>query len=78
MAGFEVTPYGRFCTDPRGYELRVRVEGVGVAATQVVLVHSETKSKQVIAVNMSLNGVCSGFSLVDSKKVEAGLNQRSP
>jgi uncharacterized protein (DUF2141 family) len=59
------------------YELRVRVEGGGVAATQVVLVNSKAKCKQEVAVNMSLNGVCSGFSLVDSKKFEAGLNQSS-
>ena len=55
------------------YELRVLVNAVRVAATQVVLVRPEAKSKREIAVNMMLQG-CSSFSLVNSKEFEAGLN----
>ena len=68
---------GNFSFDqlkPGDYELRVRVEGVGSAATQVVLVHPGAKSTKEIAVHMTPNGVCSWFSLVNSKKFEAGLN----
>ncbi|SRR5260370_12235746 len=58
------------------YEIRVHVDAVPVAATDVVLVHPEAKSKLEIAVNMMLQG-CSSFSLVNTKKFEAGLNPRS-
>jgi hypothetical protein len=56
------------------YEIQVRVNGLGVASTQVVLVHPEPRRKLEIAVNMSLSGVCSSFSLVNAEKFEAGLN----
>jgi hypothetical protein len=71
---------GKFSFDelkPGNYELRVAVEAVGVAGTQIVLIHPEAKSKQEIATKMSLNGVCSSFSLVNSQEFEAGLNQSS-
>lgn len=58
------------------YELRIRVDGVpGIAGTKVVLTRPNTKSKQEIAVNIFLGiANCSSFSLVDTKKFEAGLN----
>jgi hypothetical protein len=55
------------------YQLRVLVNAVPVAATQVVLVHPESKPKREIAVSMMPQG-CPSFSLVDSKEFEAGLN----
>jgi hypothetical protein len=55
------------------YEIRVQVEAVPVAATDVVLVHPQSKPKLKIAVNMMPQG-CSSFSLVNPKKFEAGLN----
>jgi hypothetical protein len=84
QAGKEITVQqtgddGKFSFDelkPGNYELRVAVEAVGVAGTQIVLIHPEAKSKE-IATKMSLNGVCSSFSLVNSKQFEAGLNQSS-
>jgi hypothetical protein len=57
------------------YEIQVRVNGVpGVASTQVVLVYPESRTKREIAVNLSVSGVCSSFSLVNAKEFEAGLN----
>lgn len=58
------------------YELRISVDGVpGIAGTKVVLTRPNTKSKQEIAVNIFLGiANCSSFSLVDTKKFEAGLN----
>jgi hypothetical protein len=70
---------GKFSFDqlkPGEYELRVRVEGVGTAATHVVLVHPGARSTREIAVHIPPNGVCSWFSLVNSEKFEAGLNPR--
>jgi hypothetical protein len=55
------------------YEIRVHVEPLRVATTQVVLVHPKDKTSQEIAVNISLVG-CHAFSLVNSKKFEARLN----
>ena len=56
------------------YEIRVWVDGFGVASSQVVLVHPQAKTKRELAVRMMPGGVCSSISLVDSKKFEAGLN----
>jgi len=55
------------------YEIQVRVNVLGDASTQVVLVQPESYPKLEIAVNLSLTGPCSSFSLVNSKKFEAGL-----
>jgi len=55
------------------YEIRVHVEAVPVAATDVVLIHPEAKPIREIAVSMMPQG-CSSFSLVNPKKFEAGLN----
>jgi hypothetical protein len=57
------------------YEIRVQVEPLRVAATEVVLVRPRTKSEREIAVNISLAG-CHSFSLVNSKKFEARLKSR--
>lgn len=59
------------------YEIQVRVNGLGGASTQVVLVQPGVRPKRGIAVNISLSGVCSTFSLVNSKQFEAGLNPSS-
>jgi hypothetical protein len=59
------------------YEIQVRVNGLGVASTQVVLVHPEAKPKREIAVIMSLSGVCSSFSVVNPKNFEARLKPSS-
>jgi hypothetical protein len=59
------------------YEIQVRVNGLGVASAQVVLVRPEAKPKREIAVNMSLSGACSSLSLVNLKKFEAGLKPSS-
>ena len=56
------------------YEIRIRINGLGDAAAPIVLVKPEAQPKREIAVNMSLTGACSSFSLVNSKKLEAGLN----
>ena len=58
------------------YQIRVHVEAVPVAATNVLLVHPEAKPKREIAVSMMPQG-CSSFSLVDPKKFESGLNPHS-
>jgi len=58
------------------YEMRVCVEPLRVATTQVVLVHPKEKTNQEIAVNISLAG-CHSFSVVNSKKFEARLNPAS-
>lgn len=58
------------------YEIRIHVEAVPVAATDLVLVRPQSKPNREIAVSMMPQG-CSGFSLVDSKKFEAGLNPHS-
>jgi len=70
---------GHFSFDqlkPGKYELRILVRGVpGGAATKIVLVHPNAKSKQEIAVNIFLTlANCSSFSLVNAKKFEAQLN----
>ncbi len=58
------------------YEIRVHVDAVPVAATDLVLVRPQSKPKREIAVSMMPQG-CSSFSLVDRKKFEAGLNLHS-
>ena len=58
------------------YEIRVYVEAVPVAATDLVLVRPQSKPKREIAVSMMPQG-CSGFSLVNSKKFEGGLSPHS-
>jgi len=58
------------------YKIRVHVEAVPLAATDVVLIHSEVKPKREIAVSMMPQG-CSAFSLVNIKKFETGLNPHS-
>ena len=71
---------GKFSFDrlePGKYEIRVQFEPLRIAATEVVLVRPEKKTKQEIAVNISLAG-CHSFGLVKSKKFEAGLNPRGP
>lgn len=55
------------------YEIRVHVEAVPVAATDLVLVRPQSKPKREIAVSVMPQG-CSSFSLVDPKKFETGLN----
>ncbi len=67
---------GRFSFDhleAGNYQIRVHVEAVPVAATDVILVRPEAKPKREIAVSMMPQG-CSSFSLVDPKKFEPGLN----
>ena len=58
------------------YEIRVQIEAFRVAATEVVLARPKAKSDREIAVSISLEG-CHSFSLVNSKKFEAGLNPSS-
>ena len=70
--------HGRFAFDqlkPGKYELHILVEGVpGIATAKVVLTHPNTKSRQEIAVSISLTVAnCSGFSLVETKSFEARL-----
>ncbi len=55
------------------YEIRVQLAGLGVASTKVILIHPESETKQEIAVNRSLSGVCSSFSLVNTKEFESEL-----
>lgn len=55
------------------YEIRVQVEAVHVAATNVLLVHPEAKPKRQIAVSIVPQG-CSSFSLVSPKKFDLGAN----
>ena len=43
------------------YEIQVRVNGLGGASTQVVLVQPYVRPKREIAVNISLSGVCWTF-----------------
>jgi hypothetical protein len=52
------------------YEIRIWVEHIGSASSPVVLVHPKAKSNRGLAVNMSLTGVCSSISLVNSKQFE--------
>jgi uncharacterized protein (DUF2141 family) len=52
------------------YEIRIWAEHIGSASSQVVLVHPRAKPNRELAVNMSLSGVCSSISLVDSKQFE--------
>lgn len=79
IAAQETDNNGKFSFDhleAGSYEIRVHVEAVPVAATDLVLVRPQSKPKREIAVSMMPQG-CSGFSLVNSKKFEAGLNPHS-
>ena len=79
IAAQETDNDGKFSFDPLetgSYEIRVHVEAVPLAATDLVLVRPQSKPKREIAVSMMPQG-CSGFSLVNSKKFQAGLNPHS-
>jgi hypothetical protein len=54
------------------YEIRVRVETLGDAYSQIVLTRPQNRSKRELAVNMR-PGSCSSISLVGSKQLEAEL-----
>ncbi len=76
IAAEETDNYGKFSFDhleAGNYEIRVHVQALRVASTQVVLVHPKEKTEQEIAVDISLAG-CHSFSLVNSKKFETKLN----
>jgi len=53
-----------FPSGDRVHNAKVTVGVPGVASTQVVLVYPESRTKREIAVNLSISGVCSSFSLV--------------
>jgi hypothetical protein len=55
------------------YEIRVEVNDIPLARTEVVLVHPEAKPTRELAVMMMPQG-CSNFSLVKPKKFEPTLN----
>jgi hypothetical protein len=79
IAAQETDNDGKFSFDhleAGNYQIRVHIEAVPLAATDVILVHPEAKPKREIAVSMMPQG-CSSFSLVDPKKFEAGLNPHS-
>jgi hypothetical protein len=46
------------------YDLRIQVEGVGSATTEIVIVQPKTKPRREVAVEISPDGVCPSFSLV--------------
>jgi hypothetical protein len=49
------------------YDMTVQVEGVGAARTQIFLSKPQTRSKYLLSVYMSPNGICSSIYLVKSK-----------
>jgi hypothetical protein len=67
---------GKFAFDqlkPGNYELRVGIGELPYVSTQVVLIKPQANPKLEIAVDPGIASPCWGFSLVSSKKFEAGL-----